>query len=117
MIRPQKKTTEKRAAIRISCEAPLMFKICKPKTISKIMEGYTKNVSKDGLQCSINEQVPVGSTLWLKLDRDTLVLCEEIDKRAVILQQGILGQVIWIAPVREHQFDIGLQFLIREEKI
>ncbi len=80
------------------------------------MDGYTKNISKDGLQCTITQEVPIGCTLWLQLDKDTLTLCEEIDKRAVILQHGILGKVVWVSPAADNQFDVGLQFLLREEK-
>ncbi len=79
------------------------------------MEGYTRDISKDGVRCSIPERIPVGCTLWLQLDRDALMMCEEIEKKAVILQHGILGKVVWVEKQKEN-FEIGLQFLIREEK-
>ena len=107
---------ERRSTIRISCQTPLSFKICKEETISKIMEGYTQDISPDGVRCIISENVPVGCILWLKLDRDALTLCEEIEKKAVILQQGVLGKVIWVEKEDENKYDIGLRFLTREEK-
>ncbi|MFA5060293.1 MAG: PilZ domain-containing protein [Candidatus Omnitrophota bacterium] len=107
---------ERRAAIRISCQTPLAFKVCKEETISKIMEGYAQNISSDGLRCTISQEVPVGCTLWLKLDTDALSLCEELDKNAVILQHGILGKVVWLDKVSDDHYDIGLQFITREER-
>ena len=81
------------------------------------MEGYTRDISKDGVRCMIPEKIPVGCTLWLQLDRDALMMCEEIEKRAVILQHGILGKVVWVEEQDKNQYEIGLQFLVREEKI
>jgi len=116
MPRRKKAVLERRSALRISCQTPLEFKVCKKETVSKIMQGYTKNVSSGGIQCTISHEVPEGCTLWLKLDIDALTLCEEMDKRAVILQKGILGKVVWINKIEDNKFDIGLQFLTREEK-
>lgn len=109
-------TPERRAVIRIRCQSPLQFKVCKEETISKIMEGYTRDVSGDGLRCNISQEVPEGCTLWLQLDPDALSLCEEIEKRSVILQHGILGKVIWIDKKNEHKYEVGLQFIVREER-
>ncbi len=80
------------------------------------MEGYTQDISPDGVRCTIADEVPLGCTLWLKLDKDAIIMCEEIEKRAVILQQGILGKVVWIERQRDKKFEVGLQFLVREEK-
>ena len=108
---------ERRCEPRIVCQAPLMFKICKEETLSKILEGYAQNISTEGLRCVIPERVPIGCTLWLKLDRDALSLCEEIERKAIILQQGILGKVVWVNEIPEGRFDIGLQFITREARI
>ena len=107
---------ERRSVVRVVCQTPLAFKICKDETISKIMEGYTQDISPDGVRCIIAANVPVGCTLWLKLDKDAIIMCEEIEKRTVVLQQGILGKVVWIEKQRDNKFEVGLQFLVREEK-
>lgn len=80
------------------------------------MEGYTQDISPDGVRCIISDKIPVGCTLWLKLDKDALVMCEEIEKHAVILQQGILGKVVWVEKQRDSKYEVGLQFITREEK-
>ncbi len=108
--------TERRSVVRVTCQTPLTFKVCKEETVSIILQGYTHDISRDGLRCTIAEKVPLGCTLWLKLDTDALILCEEVEKRAVILQHGILGKVIWIEKQDDGNYDIGLQFIVREEK-
>lgn len=109
-------SVERRAAVRVSCQTPLTYKICKEETISKIMQGYTQDISKDGLRCTISQEVPVGCTLWIQLDTDALTLCEELERNAVILQHGILGKVIWLEKERENNYEVGLQFVTRQEK-
>ena len=116
MDKSKPSASERRTVTRITCQTPLVFKICKEETNSKIMEGYTRDISNDGLRCTIPEKVPLGCTLWLQLDRDALIMCEEIEKRAVILQHGILGKVVWVEKKDEINYEVGLQFIIREEK-
>ena len=116
MTEEKKVNLDRRAAVRISCQSPLSFKICKDETIAKIMQGYTQDISRDGLRCTISEDVPIGCILWLKLDTDALMLCEELERRAVILQHGIIGKVIWAEKTKDSNYDIGLQFITREEK-
>ena len=110
------KAEERRAAVRLTCETPLSFKVCKEETISKIMHGYTQDISSIGLRCTIEKKVPIGCVLWLKLDRGALRMCEEIETRAVILQQGVLGKVVWIEKENNSKFNVGLQFITRKEK-
>ena len=80
------------------------------------MHGYTQNISQSGLMCTLNSVVPKDSTLWLKLDSGALNLCSEMEKRCVILQQGILGKIAWLKKNKDKSVDIGVRFLTREEK-
>jgi len=108
---------ERRQFIRLSYKTPLMYKVCKKSTITKIMEGYTHNISESGLMCNINGIIPKAATLWLKLDMGALSLCQEIEKRCVVIQQGILGQVAWLKKLSDQSYDVGVRFLTRKEKI
>ncbi len=108
--------SDRRAVIRISCQTPLAYKICKEETISKIMQGYTHDISRDGVRCTFNEKVPIGCTLWLQLDTDALAMCEEIEKNSVILQHGILGKAIWVDKGKDNTYEVGLRFITRQEK-
>jgi len=93
-----------------------MYKVCKKATISKIMQGYTRNISNSGLLCSLNEKVSKGKILWLRLDLGALELCRDIEKKSVILQQGVLGKVVWQKKLSGSSYDTGIRFLTREEK-
>jgi hypothetical protein len=107
---------ERREFIRLSYNSPLMYKVCKRTTISRLLHGYTHNISQSGLMCRIKEPVPRDSTLWLKLDLGALKLCSEIERRCVIIQQGVLGKVAWRKKRKDKSVDVGVRFLTREEK-
>jgi c-di-GMP-binding flagellar brake protein YcgR len=110
------KRKERRQYIRLAYKKPLMYKVCKKTTISKILQGYTRNISNSGLMCNLREPVPKGGILWLRLDSGVLELCKEIEKKSVIIQQGVLGKVIWQKKVSNFSYDTGIRFITREEK-
>ena len=116
MNNQNEKIPDKRTTTRITCQTPLVYKVCKEETISKLLEGYTQDISKNGLRCTITERIPTDCILWLKLDIDAINACEEIEKRAVIIQQGVLGKVMWVEEKPNNIFEIGLRFITREER-
>ncbi|MFA6350044.1 MAG: PilZ domain-containing protein [Candidatus Omnitrophota bacterium] len=107
---------EKREFVRFDCVSPLAFKVCKETTISKLLEGYTANISPAGALCRITEKVNIGDILWLALERSALIMCTEIEKRSLIYQNGVIGKVVRIESRNGNEFHIGIQFLTREEK-
>ncbi len=107
---------DRRKFVRIEYSEPLNYKVCKPETISKLLSGYTQNISQTGLLCKIKNSVPADSILWLSFDMDTLELCKEIEARSVIVQRGVLGKVVRVSSCPDGSFDIGICFLTREEK-
>ncbi|MFC1593760.1 PilZ domain-containing protein [Candidatus Omnitrophota bacterium] len=115
MTKKKNSEKERREFIRLSYNRPIMYKVCKTSTISKLMKGYTHNISSAGLKCNLQERVPKNCILWLQLDHGALTLCEEIEKRSVIIQHGVLGKVVW-EKKEDNGYDIGICFLTREEK-
>ena len=107
---------ERRSFVRLDYVAPFACKVCKKQTISKLLEGYTTDVSQGGLLCNIKDKVKKGDILWLSFDRSTLGICEGIDKRSLIYQNGIIGKVVRIEDKKNNSFDVGIQFITREEK-
>jgi len=99
---------------------PFEYKVCKKETISKLMEGYTADISQGGVLCNIKDKVKKGDILWLSFDRSTLTICSEIDKRSLIYQNGIIGKVVRIDDSKDgHKdkgYEVGVQFITREEK-
>lgn len=107
---------ERRQFIRLDCMTPFAYKVCKARIIHKLLQGYTANISQSGLFCNIDNKVKEDDILWLSFDRDTLAVCEGIEKRSLIYQSGIIGRVVRIKHNRDGTYNVGIQFITREEK-
>ncbi len=89
---------ERRQFVRLDYVTPLDYKVCKKETITKLLQGYTSNVSKTGLLCTIKQKVEPEDILWLVFDRDTLNICQDIEKSSLVYQNGIIGKVVRVEP-------------------
>ena len=107
---------DRRQFIRLDYSTPLDYKVCKEETLSKLLQGYTSDVSEAGLLCNMKNRVNKDDILWLVFDRSILSICEEMEKRVLIYQNGIIGKVVRIEPKDLGEFDVGIQFITREEK-
>lgn len=107
---------ERRKFARLDFITPLAYKICKKRTISKILKGYTKDISQAGALCSMKEKVKKGDLLWLSFERGVLNICAELDNRTFIYQNGIVGKVVWVKRKPDNTYSVGIQFITREEK-
>ncbi|MCM8795615.1 MAG: PilZ domain-containing protein [Candidatus Omnitrophica bacterium] len=107
---------ERRQFIRLDYVSPLNYKVCKKETISKLLEGYTTNISQAGLLCSIKDRVSKNDILWLSFDRSTLEICQELEKRSLIYQNGVIGKVVRVERKKNNTYAVGVQFITREEK-
>lgn len=107
---------ERREFMRLDYSTPLDYKICKQETLTKLLQGYTSDISQAGLLCNLKDKVNKDDILWLSFDRATLDICEELEKRALIYQNGIIGKVVRIDPKDVGDYDVGIQFVTREEK-
>ncbi|MCX5702099.1 MAG: PilZ domain-containing protein [Candidatus Omnitrophica bacterium] len=110
------KGAERRKFVRLDYVSPLACKVCKKETVSKLLEGYTANISQSGLLCNIKDKVKKNDLLWLSFDRDTLNICGDAEKRSLIYQNGVIGKVVRAEQKNDGTYDIGIQFLTREEK-
>jgi hypothetical protein len=108
--------SEHRKFVRLAYTKPLFYKVCKQETISKLLQGYTANVSQSGVLCNIKDRVHEGDVLWVSFERNILHICEELEKRSLIYQNGIIGKVARIEDKVDGTFDVGVQFITREEK-
>jgi len=107
---------ERRQFVRFDFVNPLAFKVCKKKTVTQLLDGYTSNVSRGGLRCNIKQCIPKNSILWLSFDRGLLEVCRNIENKCLIYQNGILGKVVWSKKRVNSAYDIGVRFITREEK-
>jgi len=108
---------ERRKFIRLDYIKPLAYKICKKETIDKLLQGYTANVSEAGLLCNLQDKINPDDILWLSFDRDTLTICQDLERRSLIYQNGIIGKVVRTQTRPDGTCEVGVQFITREEKI
>ncbi|RKY32881.1 MAG: hypothetical protein DRP74_01595 [Candidatus Omnitrophota bacterium] len=107
---------ERRKFVRLNYVAPLAYKICKAETIKKLLEGYTSNVSQSGILCKLKEHVNKDDIIWLSFDRDTLQICTDLEKNCLVYQSGIIGKVVRIETTKDDAYNVGIQFITRQEK-
>jgi c-di-GMP-binding flagellar brake protein YcgR len=110
------KGRERRKFVRLDYLAPLAYKVCKKSTISKILKGYTSNISQAGLLCDIRDRVKKNGIMWISFNRDMLGTCTDLETKSLIYQNGIIGKVIRTKHKRNGSYDVGIQFITREEK-
>jgi len=116
MIKALYRGPERRKFVRLDYITPLEYKVCKKETVSKLLAGYTADISQSGISCNIKDKVHKDDLLWLSFDRDTLTICGELEKRALIYQNGVIGKVVRIEPKEGNSYNIGILFITREEK-
>ena len=110
------KGSERRKFVRLDYLTPLAYKVCKKSTITKILKGYTSNISRSGLLCNIRDKVKKNDILWISFNRDMLSVCTDLEASSMIYQNGIIGKVIRTQHKRNGSYDVGIQFITREEK-
>ncbi len=109
-------TSERREYARIDFASSLAYKVCRKETISRLLEGYTSNISQAGMLCNIRESVKAEDILWLSFDRSVLEICKDLEKKALIYQNGVIGKVVRIEPKGIDNFDVGIKYFTREER-
>jgi c-di-GMP-binding flagellar brake protein YcgR len=110
------KGRERRKFVRLNYLTPLAYKVCKKSTISKLVKGYTSNISQSGLLCNIRDKVKKDDIMWISFNRDMLSICTDLETRSLIYQNGIVGKVVRSKHKRNGSYDVGIQFITREEK-
>ena len=110
------KGPERRKFVRLNFTTPLDYKVCKKTTIAKLLQGYIHNISQSGLLCKIKQKVKINDLLWIAFDRTTLGICEDIEKKVLVHQNGVVGKVVRVEPKGASNYDVGIQFITREEK-
>lgn len=107
---------ERRQFVRFDYITPLAYKVCKKTTLSKLLQGYTADISQGGLRCRLREKVAKNNIIWLSFDRNLLDVCRGIDRKCMVYQNGVIGKVVWATRLMNKTYDIGIRFLTREEK-
>ena len=114
---PHNRLNEKREFFRLSFSSPLDFKSCSPEDAAK--EAAAKNISQSGVLFQIKKNPPaISSILWMNLDIRTLKICQEIENRALVFNNGLLGKVVRVEEdqVTGKAYDVGVCFLTRDQQ-
>ena len=116
---------ERREFFRISFNAPLSFKSYSrigsksSKIQSASARAVSQNISQSGILFQTENKPPqLSSIVWMNLDIRTLSICKEIEKRALIFNDGLLGRVVRVEEDsgNTNRYDIGVCFLKEEQK-
>ena len=113
-------TQERRDFFRLKFNNPVQFRTYSNRTGASSAEKVkSKDISSAGILFQTNNRPPeLSSILWLNLDYRMLNICQEIDRRALILNDGILGRVVRVeeSPSDGNAYDVGVCFLTKEQK-
>lgn len=113
---------ERRAFFRLNFKSPLEFRSYSPKTLEQSLpagKGVSENISQTGVLFQIEDSPPdVSSILWMNLDIRTLKICKEIEHRALIFNNGILGRVVRVEedPQNLNIYNVGVCFITQDLK-
>ncbi len=78
-----------------------------------------QNISESGILFQTAQEPPkLSSIVWLNLDLRTLKICQEIESRALIFNNGVLGKVVRVEEGSDDDssYDVGVCFLRKEQR-
>ena len=113
---------ERREFFRLNFSTPVRFKTCDVKKSQKsetISEASAKNISQTGILFQTENNPPqLSSILWMDLDMRTLKICQEIESKALIFNNGVLGKVVRVeeGSLKNNAYDVGVCFLRQDQK-
>lgn len=106
----------RREFFRLKFSAPVRFKEYSNQGSNSEAEGISQNISQSGILFQTENNPPqLSSILWMNLDLRTVKICQEIEERALIHNDGVLGKVVRVEEGPKN-YDIGVCFLTQEQK-
>lgn len=113
---------ERREFFRLNFTTPVRFKPVEIKALQKTetsdsLQGSTRNISQSGILFQTENKPPkLSSILWMNLDMRTLKICQEIESKALIFNNGVLGKVVRVEEDPNNTYDVGVCFLRKDHK-
>jgi hypothetical protein len=86
-------------------------------TLSDIAAAVTKNLSASGMLFTSEYPPRLSSIIILDVDYRTSMLCEEIEERALILNNRLIGKVVRIEDNDNGSYDIGVAFVKKSDDL
>ncbi len=110
---------EKREFFRYRHEKPANFKEISGSAndVSGLEKAVTKDLSASGMLFTSEYPPRLSSIIALDVDYRTSMLCEEIEDRALILNNKLVGKVVRIEDNDNGSYDIGVAFIKKSDRI
>ena len=112
---------DRREFFRLNFNTPLNYKSYSriAESAAEKTQAASQNISQSGILFQIENNPPqLSSIVWMNLDFRTLSICKEIEKRALILNDGLLGRVVRVEEDAKNSglYDVGVCFLTQDQK-
>lgn len=114
---------EKRSFVRYDHKVPIHYSlVTKPHEkgiVSKAIHAISKNLSASGVLFSTDKaHIPdLSSILILDLDYRMARVCEALEKRALIVNNKLLGKVVRIQRVPGDAINVGVAFIRKSDSL
>ena len=109
-------TQDRREFYRVPYRTPLKYRSYTQRGAS---EAVSQNVSQSGILFQTQDNPPaISSIVWMSMDFRTLGICKEIEGRALILKNGLIGKVVRVEEDTKNSsaYDVGVCFLTKNQK-
>lgn len=112
---------EKREFFRYKHEKPVYYKNVdvesKRNKTSRVFKAISKNLSASGLLFTTELVPQLSSVVIIELDYRTSQICREIEARAMILDNKLVGKIVRVEDAGGGFYDIGVAFIKKTEAI
>lgn len=112
---------ERREFFRYRHEGPVQFREAissrNNKLAAQLLDAVSKNLSISGMLFTCRYLPELSSIIALDIDYRTTRICEEIEERALILNNKLLGKVVRIEDNDDGSYDVGVAFIKKSETL
>ncbi len=112
---------DKREFFRYKHEKPVSDKVVYPSKesdlASKFINAVGKNLSVSGILFTSKFIPDISSVIILDLDFRTSRICQEIEERALIIKDKLVGKVVRIEINDDGTYNVGVAFVKKTEKL
>lgn len=112
---------DKREFFRYRHEKPIHYQILNghkdENSVSQLMDAVSKNLSASGILFTTKNPPAMPSILMMDLDYRTTRICQEIEERAFILKDKLLGKVVRIEDNEKGMYNVGVAFVKKSESL
>ena len=108
--------SEKREFFRVDFRYPVKFRQVR-ESKDQVRLATSSNISTSGILFRTRVLHLLSSIIWIDMDLRTLKICQEIEARALVHEEGLVGRVVRVEEDTEESqlYDVGVCFLRKNE--